>query len=144
MCDALESWDESPDWAARLTEAAQGGYTVGHTLNVVETVKASLARRVPDIAMLDSGTARLAKTADRGVCALLCLAAGVRYVILHDTEVPDPCYGWGPVFRAAQFKLTWPGLWYGKLQPDGRKVPWTSVVSDVDNLAELRHNLRTA
>lgn len=145
MCDVLRSWDEAEAWAKTLTAEAQGGYAVMWSQrNIVDTIRDELAAGLPDLFMADSGTARIAKTQDRGRVALMALQAGVRFVVCHDTEIPDPCYLWGDVRKAAKYAVEWPGTWYGERQPDGRKVPWTSVFSNVDDLAEVRRNLRMA
>ena len=144
MCDRLRSWDESDGWAATLTAEAQGAYIVQHAAGgIIDAIRCELAAELPDLFFADSGTARIAKTADRGAVTLMALQAGVRFVVCHDTEPHlTECYGWAPVYRLARYRLDWPGAWYGAKQPDGRLVPWTSVLSMVDDLAEVRRNLR--
>jgi hypothetical protein len=145
MCDVLRSWDEAEGWAKVLTDEAQGAYIVRWSeRNILDTIRDEIAAELPDLFFADSGTARIAKTQDRGRTALLALNAGVRYVVCHDTEIADPCYLWGDVRKAAKYAVEWRGTWYGERQPDGRRVPWTSVFSNVDDLADVRRNLRMA
>lgn len=145
MCDVLHSWDEAEGWAKTLTDEAQGAYIVRWSeRNILDTIRDELAAGFPDLFFADSGTAHIAKTQDRGRAALLALNAGVRFVVCHDTEIPDPCYQWDPIRAAARYAVEWHGTWYGERQPDGRRVPWTSVFSRVDDLADVRRNLRMA
>lgn len=144
MCDDLRSWDAAPRWCEKLTREAQGAYVVNCSgADMVAIVGKAMAERLPDLIMIDNGTAGIERTNTRGALAVMALQAGVRYVVLHDTEpVVLTVYNWQEAFRIARYKIDWPGTWYGQKQPDGRGVPWTSVLSMTDDLADVRRNLR--
>lgn len=131
----LISWEEDKQWAEELTKRFRGLHKVKHSLDIAGELKKMT--QVPDIVFFDNGAFRICPLRVRGEGMRLMFARGARLVIAHDTEPVEKrrqAYGYDKAFACAKYRVDWPGVYGG----DYNASPWTSVLSNVDDLSWLR------
>jgi hypothetical protein len=124
----LVSFEESQDWVDRVRARLAPMHLNWYTEDMVRSLD-ELAI-VPDMVFVDNAPFRIVKNSYRRNVIEWCRQAGVRMVVVHDTE-PDPPnrrfdYGYDTALAGWAYRADWAAP-----HPD---EPWATVVSDVMRL----------
>lgn len=112
----LISLENDPGWYARFQHLQSGE----HIVNLIEAPWGEVGLRGPyDVALVDHSPP-IQRVKD-----IVRLRDCTRLLVVHDTE--NRCYNYEPVLTTFRYRVEWQGY-----------MPWTSVVSDQDDLEWLK------